>query len=254
MDSDVEKGKQRADDIAAHHFSIHADLTSSRSPNTNAAPYRPFPPSFDVHLKKNPFSMTFHLGESASSRLFAVKAPGWRTKSLVLHNGPKTSDPPLASACDAADKYSFDAVITLWPSPGGSPADGPDVVELRATDSPRSATAEYYFATEVGCGDGPLRRENFVWRPLRGEEVKGFTTLNQWWKLVRLQPRGEPREEVVAYWWRDSGVSSFQGHRFQFSGSGLTGELGQRWTVVAVITALRVWYRKALYQTVMGTY
>lgn len=62
-------------------------------------------------------------------------------------------------------------------------------------------------------------------------------------------------EEVVAVWADASmlGMSMTKAARFQFPGSAATGELGELWTLMAVVTFLRVWQRKMQLTITAGT-
>lgn len=68
---------------------------------STTSPYRPFPLVTGAYYQWK-MSATFHLGESADQRLFAVSThTGWGRKSrpgIILHNGLTDKDPMLAAA------------------------------------------------------------------------------------------------------------------------------------------------------------
>ncbi|KAK6825101.1 hypothetical protein PG989_013156 [Apiospora arundinis] len=99
-------------------------------------------------------------------------------------------------------------------------------------------------------------RERFEWRHSRGSEVKALDRLNSGWKLVRIhseadgvggtrrardQGASSDGKELVAVFAEVSGWSTSKVVKFKFLGSGATGEMGTRWSVMAVMTALRIW-------------
>jgi hypothetical protein len=93
------------------------------------------------------------------------------------------------------------------------------------------------------------RRERFEWRHSHGAEVDSLGGRGQGWKLVRLEAssaggaRTSDGREVVAAW-ANASMSLTKTLNFQFFNSGANGMLGERWAVMAVITALRIWDRE----------
>lgn len=210
-----------------------------------------FPPTFNVYYQKKLFSATLHISEHADQPLYAIKLPGWRS-GLVLHSGPSDKDAPLATASKGG-KWGCHTRVTLPPLPGSSEDASGEAMHSHVS----LKTATYQFAIEVGGGGEHARRENFEWRSSRSDEVKQLDKHSRGWKLVRLDAcvegcdavPGEPPVavssdggEVVAIWAPSSGLSMTKASKFQFLGAGLTGELGERWAIMAVITALRIWY------------
>ena len=99
-------------------------------------------------------------------------------------------------------------------------------------------------------------RERFEWRKSRGNEVKQLDKINSGWKLVRIHSEADgvggtrrardagassDGKELVAVFAEVSGWSTSKVVKFKFLGSGATGEMGARWSLMAVMTALRVW-------------
>ncbi|KAF7537374.1 hypothetical protein G7054_g3779 [Neopestalotiopsis clavispora] len=213
-----------------------------------------FPPSFNAYYQWK-FTKTFHLGESRDHPLYAVRThSGWSgSPGIVLHSGPSDKDPPLAAAGQET-QWSKHSIIVLPPLPG---SDAASSTEFMRTNVGWKHTS-YPFSIEVTSGaTGRLKREGFEWRQSHGGEIKQLGKCSRGWKLVRLSaeaagPGGEREErahgassdgkEIVAVWAFYSGWSMTKSFKFQFLGSGLTGELGERWSVMAVITALRMWY------------
>ncbi|WPH01516.1 Hypothetical protein R9X50_00436200 [Acrodontium crateriforme] len=108
-------------------------------------------------------------------------------------------------------------------------------------------------------GGGAKYPEKFEWRQSRGAEVKSAASskYTTGWKLVRLSNenatgvggRRKDREigetsdgkEVVAVWANYAKMSMTKVACFQFCGTGATGELGDEWTLMAVLSVLRLW-------------
>ncbi|OIW33113.1 hypothetical protein CONLIGDRAFT_628045 [Coniochaeta ligniaria NRRL 30616] len=216
--------------------------SSSSSAGPVAGLYRPFPPAFTAHYQKKLLTTVFFLGEDAARPLYAVKIPGWRTSTVDLHNGPGVDDPLLASARDGG-RWGCHAQITLPPLPGAASGSASSVEPMHSSTGLTKST--FSFAVEVSGEKQATHRENFEWRSSRGKDIPGLEKAGRGWVLVRLGGgAGNETPEVVAYWGHTSGWSLRKGHRFQFLNSGLTGELGERWAVMAVITALRIWYKE----------
>ncbi|XXH05722.1 hypothetical protein Hte_012158 [Hypoxylon texense] len=116
---------------------------------------------------------------------------------------------------------------------------------------------QYPFSAEVGLGKD-VRREDFEWRRSRGGEVQQLDKhAGYGWKLVRLssEATGQGGEraarssgatsdgkEVVAVWSHSSSWSASKVFKFQFLESGATGVLGDSFALIALASALKVWY------------
>ncbi|GKT52695.1 hypothetical protein ColTof4_14277 [Colletotrichum tofieldiae] len=204
---------------------------------------RQFPPAFNVYSQS--FSRTMILGEHQDQPFYAMSIHSGLSSSppIVLHSGPTNTSPPLASV----EHHSFSSrmSITLPPAPRGSPGGAP-IVDLESKmDFPSSS---YVFA--IGVGPNCERLEQFQWRPSAGEAIAMLDGRSRGWKLVRLAHsagpaafRGSDGKEVVAVW-TDAGMSMTKLAKFAFTGSGLTGELGERWAIMAVISGLAICERQ----------
>ncbi|WYZ41070.1 hypothetical protein EsH8_IV_001411 [Colletotrichum jinshuiense] len=208
---------------------------------------RQFPPAFNVYSKS--FSGTLLLGEHRDKPFYGLSIHTGLSSSppIVLHHGPADSFPPLASV----EHHSFSSrmSITLPPAPKGSPGGAP-VVELESkADFPSSS---YIFS--MGVGPNCERLETFEWRTSSGGAIAMLAGSSRGWKLVRLAHtvppnagpqafRGSDGKEVVAVW-TDAGMSMSKAAKFAFLGSGLTGELGERWAIMAAISGLAIFVRQ----------
>ncbi|CRK26210.1 hypothetical protein BN1723_013794 [Verticillium longisporum] len=232
--------------------------------NTNAGPPsipRQFPPAFNVYLQG--FSRTMILAENQAQPIYALRAySGFAgDASLILHSGPTERHPPLATLDFAP--FSLGIVVTLPPSPI------PGVPSALSLDPITGfAHGGYSFTIDVGTsvspgssGRWPL--EEFQWRRSRGDAVASLGGRGYGWKLVRLAGgpppgadqqwrraglaagahRGSDGAEVVAVW-SEMGYSMSKALRFAFLGMGLTGLLGERWAIMAVMTAMGLFERE----------
>jgi len=207
---------------------------------------RQFPPRFNIY--RAGWGASFILGEHQDQPLYCVRShTGWSgNPDVVLHNGPSESSPPLATA--NKETWSTSMTVELPPVRVG---------DWQATSTTEYVTSQgmtslrYTFEVEVGTGgaSGAMKplREAFEWRHSRGYEVHSLGAgAGPGYKLVRLSGRGAggtvagDGNEVVAVW-ADYGLSLSKVLCFGFLGSGATGELGERWAVMAVITALGIW-------------
>jgi hypothetical protein len=206
---------------------------------------------------KNP--TFFHLGEHEDQPLYAVTLSldfAGKSSHLTLHSGPEPDSPALAVAeTSRVGRITHRSLITL---PGYGVGSETTTTEGLSAHPSGLTSVSYSFSADVGRGGGreqDVRREKFEWRTSRGGEVKNLDT-GPGRKLVRLSTESDgvggtravrdpgatsDGREVVAVWadngrWRENRTG-----RFQFLGSGATGELGEGFAVMAIATALRIW-------------
>ncbi|OJD17689.1 hypothetical protein AJ78_02214 [Emergomyces pasteurianus Ep9510] len=193
-----------------------------------------------------PAMKTFFLcGASKEERLYAVQVDaGYSNKTilgtrpgLVLHNGKSSKDPILA----AAGEDSQQATSTNY------------AVEIMRGAVTDEQIAAFHFAIEVGS-DGKMIREEFEWRKLKKgkDDAKG-----RGFRLVRLGPRGSQDdcrgifssasfpasgETLAVIEWAKGLSSLIHVFSLQLMCSGQSNALGERWTLMVVMTALRLWW------------
>lgn len=76
-------------------------------------------------------------------------------------------------------------------------------------------------------------------------ESSSSSSATQKQKQKQQRPAGVTSDgkEIVAVWaLNTASLSMTKAFKFQFMGSGALGQLGERWEVMAVVTALRLWY------------
>ncbi|KFY16825.1 hypothetical protein V492_01065 [Pseudogymnoascus sp. VKM F-4246] len=249
-------------------------LPSYENQASTSSPYRQFPPVINAYCQWNSIK-TFNLcGATKEDRLCIVEmhtgysgaAPLGFKPGLLLHNGMSTKDPILAVAGNesqfAARVYAFNAnsIIMLPP------------LDLRASHQAMttefmrpSATGDngvtFAFSIEVG---EKLRRERFEWRKVKKGD--GDEAIPTGFKLVRLSssskksdpstggssgsssngdrsssPTGNDGEVVALLTLTSSWAKIKHPFTLELTGIALSGALGDRWTLMVVITALRLW-------------
>ncbi|KAI1761693.1 hypothetical protein GGR53DRAFT_459519 [Hypoxylon sp. FL1150] len=205
-----------------------------------------FPPAFNLYQESSFSQRRFTLGEHQATPLYAVTVhSGWSGKpKVILHSGPTDTSPPLA----AIDNEIFGC---------GSP---PEVMPpsrnrpfaQRLHDSSGLGFATFTFSCQTAMVTGGQRIETYQWRHSRGNEVKALGGHGSGWKLVRVAPdapapsgatfASDGREVVAAFAWASGSLT--KKIKFRFLGSGESGNLGERWAVMAVATALKIWARE----------
>ncbi|KAH7142110.1 hypothetical protein EDB81DRAFT_797886 [Dactylonectria macrodidyma] len=221
-----------------------------------------FPQKFIVSYRGSwTGSPSLLLSKPYSSPSFIVSMARGRFGDMVLHSGPTKNDTPLANAKPKKRRQSY--TITLPSSDGGGRE---ELLQLKRT----ILKDKFEFSMEVGDGtDG--RVERFEWK------TRGF---GGWlgWKLVRVRQTNEnpnkviqedpekavangddpekieandregeddivrDGEEIVAVW-VDAKMSLYKVGEFEFRGAGATGQFGQVWSLMAVMTCLSIWQK-----------
>ena len=215
-----------------------------------------FPSRFNLYHKNvNWRSTTWTLGEHASQPLFSIVLnSGWKGTKFVLHRGPDGKSPVLAEM--GSKRYmSIHNTISL-PS-------HKILEDLHTKVSFKTPT--YTFTAPVLHGEKTVP-ERFQWRQSHGKEITQLSTNKYaWgWKLVRLgseesrspstvasssKVKRDEREvgessdglEIVAVWADNMKWSKNKLVRFEFIGSGSTGELGEVFEIMTVATGMRIW-------------
>ncbi|KAI2604385.1 uncharacterized protein GGS25DRAFT_508036 [Hypoxylon fragiforme] len=213
------------------------------------------------------FAVEVHMGYSMSGPL-GVR-PG-----IHLHNGPTTKDPMLAATSEetalSASMYSMNnnSIIYMPPPlldrPGASTSSM--VTEMMRARTTSDNGVAFSFSIEVGDAE-KTRREKFEWKKITKKD-KHAGAAQGGYKLLRLatgssSPQGESSSsslaatssaastaaasedggyEVVALLAWTKTISNLM-HPFTIErkGSGAADVLGQRWALMVIITALRIW-------------
>ncbi|KAI8624054.1 hypothetical protein F5Y19DRAFT_341316 [Xylariaceae sp. FL1651] len=231
--------------------------TSSSALGCNA---RQFPPAFSMY-REDFWGKRYFIGQSRDCPLYAVVLhSGFSTESeLVLHANVSGNSPPMATVDGIL--FSNSVSIVLPPRPGSQLPRAEEILEFYG-----SFTRVRSFSIETNApslNSHVGSRERFEWRHSSGPEVGSLGGQFSGWKLVRLSsnsshvpdPQNPPRREgdvfgrssdgseIVAVWaW--SSWSMPEVLHFKFLGSGADGSLGDRWAIMAVISALAIWNKE----------
>lgn len=140
---------------------------------------------------------------------------GWYG-DLIIHGGLRKSDTPLAMIQHAGISGTSSTITEemRWHQKGWLPS--------------------HTFTIQTNPQELPQR---FEWRGSKGDAVKDLGEGSFDWKLVRL---GQDDEVVVAFTMAKLSRSLLKAAKFQFLGSGATGELGHAWAKMALATFLRI--------------
>lgn len=208
---------------------------------------RQFPPSFNLY-RRGGFSRIHTIGVHQDQPLYAVYPHGGFSSEpdLVLHNGPSETSPPLATLL--FDSWHRQMEVALPPLRG---ANSEETVRL-----PGFAHQVFEFKVHVNKPgeQGALVYEAFEWRRSRGDAVGQLGGRSYGWKLVRLANNVLPGagggeitsdgREVIAVCTQNA-YSMTKVWKFEFTGTGASGALGERFAVMAVITSLGIWLRES---------
>ncbi|KAI0414755.1 hypothetical protein F5X98DRAFT_239377 [Xylaria grammica] len=233
--------------------------------------YCPLPPVMKIYYQWNPAGLySFHVcGTDQRDRLFAVKihtgysmsAPLYTNQGIYLYNGPTTKDPLLAAAGDDSGLFRSLPVNNnsqiLIPS---RKSNGFTTEMMRAYIT-QDKHAAFRFSIEVkACKT--MRRQLFEWRSINrsergdnGAEHGGFRLFLLSSELDQDMPSGEsssqgastssaaaPKDDVVAILeWRFFWTSPKHPFDLKLVSRGLSGGFGERWAIMVLITALRLW-------------
>lgn len=247
------------DFIMGHSNSKPVDVSFSAQNAQRGIPRR-FVASFSKSMTK----MIINLNEPDSKEaLYTIHLKYGAWGDMVLFNGPNPEDGPLVHV-KPTGSWHKDCAVAL-PAIGNEPA-REEIVRWESGWKHQT----FWFALQVGQGAN-RSVERFEWRQSRGSEVKSLGRSSQGWKLVRLgtydakqvvQNEGEGRsssdreegfssdgKEVVAVWANQKLMTRHMLTlgEFEFRGSGATGELGQAWALMALMSMMCAWQKE--YQT-----
>ncbi|VUC35404.1 unnamed protein product [Clonostachys rosea] len=194
-----------------------------------------------------------HLGEVKDQPLFLVRIPRWSMgwSDIVLLSGTDKLDAPLASAGVEKGSKTTRTALRVMPHRGSA------LQQPFEASMDGNYKSKHHFTIPVGA-DGHL--ETFEWRQSKGRMVKDLVGGFQFGlKLVRLQGPPAASSSSSAHSGSDAddmdGVTSdgrsvvavFAGERwrynnakFRFSNEGSTGELGELFEIIAVMSFIRL--------------
>lgn len=250
------------------------DDEGSTEPTSTCTPYRPFPRVMNFFSQMTLSGLKYaHLcGDTKEDQLFVFgvhtgysgSKPLGTRPGLILYNGVGHKDPILAGACDesqwAARVYAFNLKsIILLPPVDGTTGSKEMVSELMTTTTNDEGCVSYLFTIEAGQGD-KMERKRFEWRQFKkgaqdGVDKDGF-------KLLPYNPHSHVSGEnspgsstaaaastaesstggaLATLKWAKLGSKINHPLSLEFADDAVSVLFGERWTLMVVITALRLW-------------
>lgn len=191
-----------------------------------------FPQSFSLFYRKG-IHWKFYLGQEKNEPIYAVDMPMNEWGDVILCDGPDESCPHISISKRISN---ISGLVKFWLPPMGH---GNETIceELRLRG--QMIIEKYTFAVLVG--DGPdAMPEKFEWKPSGMNKIPGMGSLALSYELVRL---GRNNEVVAKFSNGTSGGFRSKLASIQFLNSGATGELGKLWTLMTVMSFLRIWQR-----------
>ncbi|KAL7934552.1 hypothetical protein V8C35DRAFT_301221 [Trichoderma chlorosporum] len=206
--------------------------------------------NYDPSWKKLKLSL-FH----GSEPLYTFNFPSGWWGDLIMYSGPTLEHPPLAAVRNTG-KTAMGNVVTLPPL-----GPGQEVIEEKMSRRRKGVMDAFSFAVPISAreGENTTRRvERFEWVSSGSKEVKDLHEWVHGWKLRRVVTSAADSDnekddgdastyentdgEILAVWADATGLKK-KAAKFEFINSGATGELGEAWALMAVITFVRVWQR-----------
>lgn len=172
------------------------------------------------------------LGEHKDQPTHMLSLTGGWYGDIILYSGPNVESNPLAVVKYGNKMGTYDHIIM----PPSQPDKGLLKEDLRCHMN--GWNVKYTFVAPVGANGNP---EKFEWRSSKSSEVKELDEYSRGWKLVRLNAN----DEVVAVWSHPKiRMNMSKSASFQFVGSGLSGELGDVFATMAVISFARQYQKE----------
>lgn len=219
-----------------------------------------FPKTLELYYDPSWKKLKLSLVHGSSEPLYMFNLPeGW-WGDLIMYNGPTLEHAPLAAVRNTG-KTAMGNVVTLPPL-----GPGQEVIEEKMSRRRKGLMDVFSFAVPVPQREGEKttrRIERFEWVGTGGKEVKDLHEWTRGWKLRRVvasyadayadsdeeKDNGDVSTyentdgEILAVWADATGMSLGKAAKFEFINSGATGELGEAWALMAVVTFVRVWQR-----------
>ncbi|KAK3906134.1 hypothetical protein C8A05DRAFT_12111 [Staphylotrichum tortipilum] len=247
--------------------------------------YCPFPPVMNLYVNysflfstlksyklcgatENDFIylVEYHLG-------YTPRGPLNFGRGLYLRNGTSFTDPILTATGEEfpipllVSLFDPDTIVKLPPlDMDKSPRDMVNEVLRAGTSKGQGVT--FKFTVEVGVKR--IFRESFEWRKcsaaVGGKSEGGSHTTKSWYTLHRFVPSHRPPPtsasatkeadndcETLAVLTFNRVLSFTHQFTLELKGAGLTGELGDRWTLMVVTSALGLLYLRSSGKTGKAT-
>ncbi|KAB8221591.1 hypothetical protein BDV33DRAFT_202329 [Aspergillus novoparasiticus] len=214
----------------------HFNNSTSDSTRLQAATSK-FPPTMNGYIPMK-LTLEFHLGPSASEKLYSISIDVQHRRSIQTMSDPYFRAKPVSVTFASQGELQENSIVEPFE----------DVKPGRRMSPTFSIAAD-------GSGKD-ASYEQFEWHSSHGKEIKELAGHTSGWKLVRLSETvseaGGSRshramgcssdgKEIVAVIAHNASWSLSKGFKFAFVGSGLTGVLGERWEIMTLMTAVHLW-------------
>ncbi|KAM0340242.1 hypothetical protein ACHAPU_010586 [Fusarium lateritium] len=233
-------------------------LFNSLTPSSTAlvsecvdTPYRQIPRSLKISWQWNKLR-TFFLGSDATSKMFAVSEHsglfGRNTGSpcLLLHNGPSTKDEILAAAGETlrdglSDPGVVESIVNVSAAPGADNDTrvATEIVQAVYDDVEQCVVFRWAIETKQGetLQDCNFTREEFEWSmtPVRAAADPKYC---HEFKLYRVGDIKAPNEYLAMASWKEA---AWKTCKIDFSDKGVQQNYGNRWSLMVIMSALRMW-------------
>ncbi|KAI2605181.1 uncharacterized protein GGS25DRAFT_419057 [Hypoxylon fragiforme] len=278
--ADAAPPQAAAPGLAPWYEAVPETSTTNTSSSIVGARNR-FPQALNGYYEKKWTTRNIQLGEHANSPLYNVALGSDYTGKLDLCAGASSSAGPVIATAAFTSKWGSakETIVELLAlgddAAGSSYSGGGGTGSTRVVMKMKVGLlhVSYRFSVQTGTGKD-LRTEDFEWRQSRGEEVRGLNKhAGYGWKLVRLSGNnaeqgggggGSDRtkravgwtsdgQEVVAAWSHNNSWSANKVFKLQFLESGATGVLGDRFAVVALMTALKIFHHEVVMHMVAAS-
>ncbi|KAI1502464.1 hypothetical protein F5X99DRAFT_417822 [Biscogniauxia marginata] len=207
------------------------DQPTGPSPSAPPTPTSTLLPSLKSwSLYHQPLTRVLMLGAHEDKPLYAVSHyTGWCEITL----------PILAATQRSINSGGGPYSIIVLPTLPGSALDSSQEILRIQYDWPLDT---FRFTVEIGTMPDNWTRESFEWRYSYKMVASTLDRVGDGWKLVRLSTidlagRSQGYSKEAA----SDGAEIVAALKFSFLGSGTTRVLGDRWAVMAVMTALRMY-------------
>ncbi|WZH41222.1 hypothetical protein QYS62_002166 [Fusarium acuminatum] len=233
-------------------------LFNSLTPSSTAlvsecvdTPYRQIPRSLKISWQWNKLR-TFFLGNDATSKMFAVSEHSGlfgRTAGspcLLLHNGPTAKDDILAAAGETlrdglSDPGVVESILNVSAAPG---ADNDvrvatEIVQAVYDDEEQCVVFRWAIETKQDetLQDCNFIREEFEWSMTPLEAAADAKYCHEF-KLYRVGDIKAPNEYLAMASWKEA---AWKTCKIDFSDNGLQQNYGNRWSLMVIMSALRMW-------------
>lgn len=231
-------------------------LFNSLTPSSTAlvsecadTPYRQLPKSLKISWQWNKLR-TFFLGTEASSKMFAVTEHSGlfgRTSGapcLLLHNGPTGKDEILAAAGETlrdglSDPGVLESIVNVSGAPGTDHRVATEIVQALYDDEEQCIVFRFAIESKPGEAgqDGIFTREEFEWTMTPIQAATDAKYCHEF-KLYRVGDIKAPLEYLAMASWKEA---AWKTCKIDFSDKGLQQNYGNRWSLMVVMSALRMW-------------